>query len=394
MPVKLWSAGEKIESSDTPIFFRSADQAAAVASIISSGHMPAAYSVTPNGEKFVDFFLPYVLWQRRASFREFMSADYSGSLVPVRDIVALCFRICASFAEFATDQAIAACSELSYLLANLPTSARALVPPKLEVSNAILLELAISCLKPMEYGSPFVHMGTSEQNKSWWKTAPAHLSNLIRLSKRRNIEFAGIQDALKPVDQWIQQIQGRLARMQALPPQGAARAAAIIEASAYCCAVAERHLMRAHHGLAVLHLHRAFDLMLFAVCDQAGVIDHTSHGGRYAASYVPSNGGNKVTLMNSLDASKGLVAPSPARENAVRELNDWRNLLLQTHYMTAMDDAKARELFAHVRPHLEALGGNQWASACDSYVKGVQLTLADLLDVDGTLSTGVQEVIY
>jgi hypothetical protein len=394
MQANFWHLGESIASSETPVFFKVADQPAAIAAIQASGFLPPAYAVTPNGEDLVDFIGPYVHWLRYADLRAIASADYSASTVPVAEVLGLCARICNGLADFAADQVIAACTDLSSLLASLPAPKRPLIPPKLGLASDFLLEFAVDCLKPMEYGTPFVHMSTSQRNKSWWQTPPSHAAPLARLKARRTIDFSGMPSALQSIDRWIDLINSRLGRMYALHSVPAQRQGAILEASAYCAAIAERHLMRCHHGQAILHLHRSLDLLLFSICDQRNIIDYSQHGGRYVTSFAPTFGSNRVTLINSFDAVKIFLAHHVNRESAFVHLNDWRNLLMHTHYMTGLNDSTTRGVFGRIRPHLQALGGSQWQEAHEAYLKGVQLTVADLLDVGESLSSTVQSAVY
>jgi len=394
MQAKLWSPGDPVGSSEVPLFFRSTDESAALASIQASGYLPPAYSITPNGEALIEFVGPYVHWLKHRDIRAILQADYSTSASPVSKILDLCYRICCGFSDFAADQAISSCTDLASLLTVLPLSKSTLIPQKLKLANNLLLDFAVECLKPMEYGTPFVHLGTSEQHKSWWKSEPAHLNVLKRMKRRRSVDFTGHPSALQPLDQWLDQVISQVDCMSARPPLPAQRRDAILEASAYCGAIAERHLMRCQYSQAILHLHRSLDLMLFAVCDSRNLIDHSQYGGKYFSSFAPTVGANRITLLNSFDALKNSLAHNATRERDFLDLNDWRNLLIHTHYMSGLDDTKARELFGRIRPHLLALGGSQWQSAHDSYLRGVQLTIADLLDVDESLSSSVQQIIY
>ena len=394
MQAKFWQLGDPIASSDEPVFFKTADQPAATAAIQASGFLPPAYAVTPNGEVLIDFIGPYVHWLRYADVRAIASADYSASAAPVSDVLGLCASICNGLADYAADQVIASCTDLSSLLASLPIYKRPLVPPRLGLASDFLLDFAADCLKPLEYGAPFVHMGTSPHHKSWWQSRSSHVSLLARCKAKRAVNFSGIPSALQSVDRWIDLINARLGRLHAMPPLPAQRQGAIVEASAYCAAIAERHLMRSHHGQAVLHLHRSLDLLLFAICDRQGMIDHSRHGGRYVTSLAPTTGANRVTLMNSFDAVKTYLAHHSTRESEFSDLNDWRNLLMHTHYMTGLDDSTTRGVFGRIRPHLQSLGGSQWQEAHVAYLGGVQLTVADLLDVDQSLSSAVQPAAY
>lgn len=124
------------------------------------------------------------------------------------------------------------------------------------------------------------------------------------------------------------------------------------------------------------------------------MIDHSQHGGRYVASFAPTTGANRITLVNSFDAVKAFLAHHPNRQSEFLDLNDWRNMLMHTHYMTGLTDPTTRDVFGRIRPHLQALGGSQWQLAHDAYLRGVQLTIADLLDVDQSLSSTVQQTAY
>ena len=122
------------------------------------------------------------------------------------------------------------------------------------------------------------------------------------------------------------------------------------------------------------------------------MIDHTQHGSQYKASFAPSKGLNRISLTNSFDAVGSYLSQHPTRESEFLHLNEWRNLLMHTHYMSGLDDTTARDVFRTIRPHLLALGGRQWREAHESHLSGVELTLVDLLDVDQSLSSAVQQV--
>jgi hypothetical protein len=395
MQAKFWTPVDDIASSGYPIFFRAADQPAAIASLQASEFFPPAYAVLPNGEGLVDFIGPYVKLARRVSPGTIALADYSGSSTPVADILGCCLRICDGFADLAADAAISACTDLSSLLAGLPVAKLPSIPPKLGAAAEFLREFASECLKPLEYGTPFVHMGTAPQHKSWWKVRPLHLTPLAQLRAKRATVFPGRPNALQSVERWIDLVAARLVRMHAFPPMPSQRQEAVLEASAYCGAIAERHLMRSHFGQAILHLHRAVDLLLFAICDRHTLINHVYQGGQYVPGVLPATAKTtKVTLLNSYSVLLNYLAPDPNRQGDFEILNDWRNLLMQAHYMTGLDDTTARGVFGLIRPHLQKLGGSSWQTAQSEYLQGVSLTIADLLDVDQSLSSTVQQVSY
>ena len=394
MRARFWHPGESIASSETPVFFKVADQAAAIAAIQASSCLPRAYAVAPNGEDFVDFIGPYIHWVCFSDRRAIASTDHSACAAPVSELLGLCARICDGLADFAADQVIAASTDLSSLLASLPAPRRLLIPPKLGLASDFLLEFAVECLKPIEYGTPFIHMGTAAQHKSWWQTRSSHEYCLARFKARCSVDFPGILNGLQSIDSWIDLIISRLSRMHAPSTLPMQRHSAILEASAYCAAIADRHLLRSHHSNAILLLHRALDLLLFSICDQRNMIDHSRHGGRYGVGFEPQVGPNRLTLINSFDAVKTFLAPNPNRESDFCQLNDWRNLLMQTHHMTGLDDSTTRGIFGRIRPHLNALGGSRWNEAQDAYRKGILLTIADLLDIGESLSSSVKEAAY
>lgn len=394
MQAKLWTPGVAIASSEAPIFFKFADQGAAVAAILASGFFPPAFAVTPNGEKFIDFIGPHVHWLRYADIRALTTADFSASSVPVADVMRLCSEICRGFADHTTDLVISACTELSSLLVTLPTSKQLFVPPKLALTSNFLLDFAVDCFRPLECGSPFVHHGTSEQHRSWWTVQAAHIPVLARVKKRFATDFGSTPSGLLSLGSWIQRMDGRLRRFHAAPVTPALRQQATREASAYCAALAERHLMRGQCGQAIVLLHRATDLLMLSLCDSQGVLDFTVYGGKYARGYEPPAGGNKITLTNSLRAIGGTLAAHASRDADFYDLNDWRNLLMQTHYMTGLDDTHARAIFGKIRPHLESMSSPDWRDARAAYLEGISLTVKDIIDADGSLSAAILPVTY
>lgn len=394
MLAKLWQSGDAVSSSQVPIFFRVVDKAAAIAAVTASGYLPRAFAVTPNGEAFLELAWPYVEWTRERDAQTLLSADYSGCVLPVRELLMLYADICRALNDHAADAVWAACDELRRLLARLPISAAGTIPPKLTAACDALSRFSVDCLKPIEAGPPFIHSGTAASHRSWWAAQAGHVNVLRQFKRQLAADFASIPSGLAPMVAWVDAMDARVRKLQALPQSQLTRASAIQQGSAFCAAMAERHLLRGQNGLAVLLLHRAADLLLFSLCAKHGAIDFTVHGGKYLPSFAPAVGSNRITLLNSLDAITSVLAANPTRRADFEHLNDWRNLLMHAHYMTGLDDTRALELFIKIRPHLEALSDADWKVSGREYLEGPKVSIGDLIDIDGSLSSGVAEILY
>lgn len=394
MLARLWQSGDAVLSSEVPIFFRLADKAAATAAVIGSGYLPRAFAITPNGEAFLEFAWPYVEWKCRRDARALLSADYSGCALPVRELLTLYAEICQALNDHAAEALWVACDELRRLLAALPISAASTIPPKLAAACDALARFSVECLRPIETGPPFTHSGTAMTHRSWWGAQAGHVSVLQQFKRRLASDFSSIPGGLSPMVAWVDVMEARVRKLHALPPSPLNKVLAIQEGSAFCAAMAERHLLRGQNGLAVLLLHRSADLLLFSLSAKHGAIDFTAYGGRYLPPFAPGKGSNRITLLNSLTAINSLLAANPKRKSDFEHLNDWRNLLMQAHYMTGLDDTRALDLFVKIRPHLESLSDADWKVSRKEYLEGPKVSLGDLIDIDGSLSSGVAEVFY
>jgi hypothetical protein len=133
---------------------------------------------------------------------------------------------------------------------------------------------------------------------------------------------------------------------------------------------------------------------MLSLCARHGAIDFTTYGAKYLAAWLPAGVANQITLNSSMATIGHLLSPSSTRSADFEELNKWRNLLMEAHYMSSLDTSKAMELFRKLRLHLEALGGTAWKAARDMYLGGVDIAPSDILDADRSLSASISPFHY
>jgi hypothetical protein len=252
-------------------------------------------------------------------------------------------------------------------------------------------ELWRECLAQFEYSSPSEHPTPIDSRKSWWSAQVSLSMAFGRMRRRLHTDFGGVPPNLLPLDKWLSEIELRLRRIQASPPQPPQIRNSLVEASAYCSALGERYRRRLQWGRALLLLHRSADLLLLEQCVRVGAIDFTVSGGRYHPRLLPANTANRIHLATSLDILEGnsLLAPSPDRATDLGELNNWRNLLVETHYLSSPAQDTVEDVFKRVRVQLELIGGSAWTEARDAYVRGLELSPRSILDPEGVLNAGV-----
>lgn len=395
MSVSLWKQGNEITSSEIPIYCKPQDEAAVKAAIESSCWRPAVFSVTPNAEDLLPFIAVNEHWKLHNASAQLGSSYQSGCEAIAFGALTSIIAICHNFRFFNAEGAIAACHDLSSFLAAGTRNNPRCIPAQLVTVNAFLLDFSIECLLPLEFGSPFIHGSPQDHHRRWWTTQAGHVTKLQQFGKRLKVDFSQNPPiGLSALEIWRSDVEMRLRRMQASPPNDATRKRALLEASSYCSALAERHLIRGHFSLAILLLHRALDLVMFSLCVHWNAIDFAYRGGQYISTFSPSGKPNQISLLNSLSAIGNQFASHPTREADFKELNDWRNLLLQTHYMSGLDDVKARSIFTKIRPHLEALGGSDWQASLNRYLGGIYLNVSHIFDADSYLSNSVTRLSY
>jgi len=135
--------------------------------------------------------------------------------------------------------------------------------------------------------------------------------------------LGSVPSGLIELSTWLNETCDRLKRLTAT--RLTTRDDAMLEASAYCSAMAERYLLRGNCGLAVLLLHRSADLLLLRTCAMSNVIDFTSAGGKYKQG-ISRSGDRRIHLVASVDIANtfNFLSPSQARTDALGRLNEWR----------------------------------------------------------------------
>lgn len=392
MLINIWNIGDAIVSSNSTLYCKHQDKEALKVALLNSGFFPKAYSVSANGEDILPFVDAYVNLNRidGGSSASTISYIYQAPLRCIIDGIEFVNR---GFRESSSDLIKLGCDWISDGLKITPVELRLKVPASLQLLINFIRDFVDDCFRPLELGSPFIHFDNTDQRKNWWLSS-AELANRLRSAKARlRAEFGASPTGLIiQLENWIVNVEQRLRNLQAITTSNNQKQSAILEASAYCSALAERHLLRNQRSLAVLLLHRSTDLLLLSICVGNSAIDFSRHGGRYR---VPPVGvSNTITLLNSLDSIKPTLAADVTRDSAFSDLNKWRNLLIHAHYMSELDEQSALLLFLNTRPHLERLGGSSWQAARKAYLEGINSTASAVLDVDGWISRSVSELVY
>lgn len=391
--VEIWQPGAQVNPSSTTLFFRAPDEIALRAAL-GAVSKPRLISLTPNGELRKDFVAAF-LGAGSDPLTPHCPRLFPIHNIPAREIFASAVRLSLALRELDTGGVIAACDDLDAATAHLQNASPGSVPVALPRVVSFLRILAEEALHHLEFSSPLVHNSTGDSRKSWWTVSIPYAATLAALRRRLIAEFGGATPpGLAAVDTWLSTTESRLKRLMASPLTSATRQSAILEASAYCGAIAERYLRTNQLGRAILMLHRSADLLLLYRCALIGAIQFTLAGGKYAPSLISANEKNMISIRLSLDILAAHLSSPSTRSADLDALNDWRNLLMETHYMTAPAEQAVLNVFFSVRPHLESLGGSDWITARNHYLLGIELAPTDLLDADRSLSQSVSEIQY
>ena len=266
------------------------------------------------------------------------------------------------------------------------------VPPDFIRTIKFIEEFCCKCLKTLDSNSPYTH-GTNEAKfRSWWVREPLIIRKLNEAKKNLKIEFEETPPGLLKIQQWIDRLISRLSRLHATPATPANISKSILESSAYATAIAERQIIDGNPAHAILLMHRAADMMLFSICVKNNIITVTQYGGKYTSGYEPGNGVNTVTLMHSLSCLKNTISDHHKYLAAFDELNKWRNLLMQTHYMSNLFEDNAMHLFKSIRAYLSYLGGPEWRTSLKTYLEGIDMHISEILDPNKKLLANLTEI--
>lgn len=390
---EIWTPGTSIDPATSTLLFRDGDEALLKAVLDSSGALPHTYSVTPNGANRRVLLAAYI-GARLSPLSSHSPRNFPEHHSTSREIFASSVDIALGLREHNSELVILGCDCIRSAITRLIDRDSLSVPPSFPLVVDYIREFATDCLQPLEYSSPLVHPSNAVHHRNWWSSQASQLQNIVRMRKRLVSDFGAVPDGLAAINAWLVSIETRLKQMHASPPTPNNRIRAILEASAYCAAIAERYLMRNQTGRSILLLHHSTDLLMLSLCATHGAIDFTTYGAKYLAAWLPAGVANQITLNSSMATIGHLLSPSSTRSADFEELNKWRNLLMEAHYMSSLDTSKAMELFRKLRLHLEALGGTAWKAARDMYLGGVDIAPSDILDADRSLSASISPFHY
>lgn len=391
---EIWTPGTNIAPTTSTLFFRDGDEAFLKAALDLSGALPRAYSVTPNGANRHVLIAAYI-GARLSPLSSHAPRHFPEHHSISREIFAGSVDVSVGLREHNAELVVLGCDNICSAITRLTKVDPLSSPPSFRQVIDYIRTFASDCLQPLEYSSPLVHPNNANQHRNWWSNQASQLQNIVRMRNTLVSDFGAIPDGLVAIHAWLVSMESRLRQMHASPPTPNNRIRAILEASAYCAAIAERYLMRNQTGRSILLLHHSTDLLMLSLCATYGAIDFTTYGAKYFTSWLPTGvTTNQITLRSSIAAIGHLLSPSPSRSSDFDELNKWRNLLMEAHYMSNLDSSKALEIFQKNRRHLEALGGNPWKAARDTYLGGIDIAPSDILDADRSLSASISHFKY
>ena len=324
MSVRLWKPGDPIPS-DAPLYFRAADESSARTAYHLQGNAPLTVRVAPNGEALLGFIHGYILAQERQDHAWVTSVDLGQYEFPTRSILIGCTEIVRGLRDYSSERVGAACGSVEQQVKRLTATYTHCLPQHLTTAIGCIADFARDVLSVLEYGSPFVHTRSIPANKDWWSNPPSLLTRMQHFSRAISGRFGlgSVPSGLIELSTWLNETCDRLKRLTAT--RLTTRDDAMLEASAYCSAMAERYLLRGNCGLAVLLLHRSADLLLLRTCAMSNVIDFTSAGGKYKQG-ISRSGDRRIHLVASVDIANtfNFLSPSQARTDALGRLNEWR----------------------------------------------------------------------
>lgn len=389
---EIWTPGTTIDPTISTLFFRNGDEALLRTALESSGVLPCTYSLTPNGANRRILIAAYI-GARLSPQSSHSPRNFPEHHSTSREIFASSVNISLGLRDHNSELVILGCDCLRSAITRLTDHDPLSVPPSFLRVVDFIQAFAIDCLQPLEYSSPLVHPNNTNQYRNWWSNQASQLQNIVRMRQRLVSDFGAIPGGFTAFNAWLVSMETRLKQMHASPPTPNNKIRAILEASAYCAAIAERYLMRNQTGRSILLLHHSTDLLMLSLCAAHGTIDFTTYGAKYLA-LPPGATTKQITLMSSLATIGHLLSPSPTRNSDFEELNKWRNLLMEAHYMSTLDTTNALVLFRKFRLHFEALGGASWKAARDTYLGGVDIAPSDILDADRSLSASISPFYY
>lgn len=387
----IWYPGTEINPSATIILFKESDELDFQRIFQDNPQKPIAYSLSPAGEAWrfiINAYIGAKLYPRTPWCPKLFPSNNTLE----RGIFYNATKISLGLRDINSQLVIEACDELDSILNYIKTINELYIPVNTSRLIIFLRDLASECIKKLESSSPIFHNSHCEKRKSWW-TAQIPLSqDFAKIRRQMKSTFGGaIPKNLIKLDTQLAALENKLQKLQASPPGLKTISKSIMEASAYCSAIAERHFKRNNTNGAILLLHRSVDLLLFYICAKFNIIDFTKYGGRYKLTYAPQNS-DLIHLLSSLDilTSHSLISPESGRQSDFEDLNKWRNMLMETHYMTSPQDESIWSLFQRIRMHSEKLGEADWRSTRDLYLNGIEISSVEILDPDDIIPNTIK----
>ncbi|EXF45831.1 hypothetical protein BAY1663_01768 [Pseudomonas sp. BAY1663] len=375
-PITLrpWTDGEQLDRDFFPVYCLEGNEEKLITNLQNMDWYPQAFSVRGNAEEhleFSDLVLSCTL-SHETPYPHL--ANPRNQLATA--ILPSCTELLVGLKRLDSNLIHRSCERILQNIADLNPK---VVPRDFVRTIKFIEEFCCECLKTLDSNSPYAHGNNNSDFKSWWIREPFIIRKLNETKKKLKTEFEETPPGLLKIQQWIDRFISRLSRLHATPPTPDNVSKSILESSAYVTAIAERQIIDGNAAHAILLIHRAADLMLFSICVRNNIITVAQYGGKYTSGYEPQ-GKNTVTLMHSLSCLKNTISDLPKYSSTFDELNQWRNLLMQTHYMSNLFEDNAMQLFKNTRARLLKLGGPEWSASFKTYLEGIDIHMPDILD--------------
>lgn len=384
--LKPWTDGEQLDRLFFPVYCLEGNEEKLITNFRNMDWYPQAFSVRGNAEDHLEFS-DLVL-----SCTHSDEAPYPSGANPRNKLAATilpnCNELLLGLKRLDSNLIHRSCEKVLHNISGLNPK---VVPRDFVSAIKFIEEFCCECLKTLDSNSPYIHGSNNADFKSWWIREPLIIKKLNEAKKKLKSEFDETPPGLLKIQQWMDRFISRLSRLHATPATPDNVSNSILESSAYVAAIAERQIVDGNAAHAILLMHRAADMMLFSICVRNNIITVAQHGGRYTTGYEP-RGNNTVTLMHSLSCLKNTISDYHNYPASLDELNKWRNLLMQTHYMSNLFEDNAMRIFKKTRAHLLKLGGSEWGTSFITYLEGIDIHMSDILDPSKKLLFNVRRI--
>lgn len=389
--VKFWTPGDGLAHIDLHLLVKSTDIYQFIAEARTVSCVPLAYEISPAIEQSVGLIWVHLRTPENISCRD-TGNDNCIERTLFRRFCDNLKNIAEGIYNFCPTTVDIACRDSRTLL-NQRSFGDALGNSSHRISLLIeyIADFAREVLQVLESEAPIIH-NSPTASKDWWTRQISFAQSAEKYLRRFEKDFGSpIPEGLSGFYIHLSDVVANLRLLQATPPTLSNIVRSLAESSAYCAAIAERCLLRGNTGRSVLLFHRAADLLFFSLCADNNLIDFSRRGGAYRTAR-PYSSSNLITLKNSMQQLDSVLSSSTARDQCFDVLNSWRNILMETHSMSAPSEDCVRTLLIEARTYLTHLGGSTWSRSVATYSKGFSIPATSIIDPDNKLPDSIKPI--